>query len=99
MQRMTAMHESRATICAASVTCAPIGNELKDVRKTEIRYERSAQDGGFEVSCDCGHTFDVPSGSREAQCPHCSTTQAMGTLFDTWWQAEPTVGRYAYREA
>jgi len=65
----------------------------------EIRYEHPAQDGGFEVSCDCGHTFNVPSGSHEAQCPKCGSTQAMGNLFDTWWQAEPTVGRYAYREA
>ncbi len=64
----------------------------------EIRYERAAQ-GGFEVSCDCGHTFDVPTGTREAHCPKCGSTQAMGNLFDTWWQAEPTVGRYAYREA
>jgi len=65
----------------------------------EIRYEHAAQEGSFEVACDCGHTFDVPAGTREAQCPRCNTTQAMGTLFDTWWQAEPTVGRYAYREA
>lgn len=69
MQRMTAMHERRATTCASSVTCALIGNELKDVREMEIRYEHPAQDGGFEVSCDCGHTFNVPSGSHEAQCP------------------------------
>ena len=65
----------------------------------EIRYEHATQQGGFQVSCDCGHTFDVPSGKHEAHCPDCGTTQEMGTLYDTWWQAEPTVGRYAFREA
>ena len=71
----------------------------KTLEKMEIRYEHPAHEGVFEVACDCGHTFDVPAGTRKAQCPQCGTTQAMGNLFDTWWQAEPTVGRYAYREA
>ena len=69
------------------------------LKKMEIRYEHTARKGGFQVACDCGHVFDVPQGTREANCPSCGTRQAMGRLFDTWWQAEPTVGRYAYREA
>ncbi len=65
----------------------------------EIRYEHTARQGEFEVACDCGTTFDVSTGAHEARCPNCGTTQAMGSLYDSWWQAEPTVGRYAYREA
>ncbi len=68
-------------------------------KEMEIRTEHAAVDGGFEVACDCGHVFNVPYGTHEATCPRCGTAQPMGKLFDTWWQAEPTVGRYAYREA
>ena len=63
----------------------------------QIRVEREKL--GFEISCACGTRFVTPYKSHQAECPTCGTVEIMPTLFDDWWRAEPTCGRYAYREA
>ncbi|MFQ5971854.1 MAG: hypothetical protein ACE5Q3_05940 [Alphaproteobacteria bacterium] len=66
----------------------------------EIRFElNGASQDGFEVSCQCGVTFRVQRKTLRAQCPHCDSEEEMASLFEDWWRAEPTVGRFAYREA
>jgi len=65
----------------------------------EIRLERRQMPEGFEIGCECGHVFTVPHGVHHAQCARCGKEQDMGNLFDQWWMCEPTLGRYALREA
>ncbi len=62
-----------------------------------IRLEREEQ--GFEIDCGCGTRFMAPYKSHHATCPACGAVEVMPALFDEWWRAEPTCGRYAYREA
>ena len=61
-----------------------------------IRFERRHTD--YEVGCDCGVRFAVAYGSNQAECPECADIQTMAKLFEEWWRAEHTFGRFAYHE-